>query len=112
MSGPADISAWLGHATVDRTGRIEIRFNAQENTLLAPSDETGPRKYLPCVENCGEILIVSLDTVSIMCECCERDDESLFCDRCGALVHPDNLTDAPLCNACATSHNASDVQES
>lgn len=51
---------------IDRFGRVTITFESQCESLLAPDG----KKYLPCTEGCGRVLLVEPNVVSAPCQPC------------------------------------------
>ena len=60
-------------ATIDRHGMISICYESQAWNIPAPPFGT---KYLPCEKNCGRLLVVNNNVVSVCCDDCYLKRES------------------------------------
>ncbi len=54
-------------ALIDDCGRVTITYESQAENLDAPADMI----YLPCNRNCGELLIVPRNVISMTCGKCQ-----------------------------------------
>ena len=57
------------YGTIDRAGNLEIKLNIQRELLPAPPENGEDRKWLPC-EDCGILLSVPVNIISIICMDC------------------------------------------
>lgn len=61
-------------ATHDKHCNVAISFNTQEEKLIGPSIGGVEMQWLPCDGTCGQLMLVELNTVSVVCWQCSDEE--------------------------------------